>query len=128
MVLSCWQDSVFCKTIGILVLPVPTIPAHFLNAALCTPAQLLPRLGGIRVAGGDVAGTAGCDGIGYFDAVGLLSSRQLALLPSPFLRTALGVFPHTVLQTVCNIRCQIPFCSVHTLSRVRLKETLPRNF
>ena len=55
--------------LGVLALPVPAVADHLVDAVLRLPAQLGLRLGGVAVAGGDVAGTTGLDAVGHLDAV-----------------------------------------------------------
>ena len=60
--------------IRILTLPVPTVTTHFFYAVLGFPTEFSFGLGWIAVAGGDVAGTAGLDGVGDFNSVDFLKS------------------------------------------------------
>ena len=62
----------FFIPIRILTLPVPTVTAHFFYAVLGFPTEFGFDLGRVAVAGGDVAGTAGLDGIGDFHSVDFL--------------------------------------------------------
>ena len=48
--------------VGVLLLPVPAVGAHLLDAVLSLPAQLTLGLGGVGVALGDVAGAARVNG------------------------------------------------------------------
>ena len=48
-------------SVRIFVLPVPLVAAHLVDAEFRFPAQFFERLGGIGIALGDVAGTAGAD-------------------------------------------------------------------
>ena len=65
------QQGLLLKTVGIVLLPVPAVATHLLDAELCLPSELLLGLGGIAVAGGDVARTARLDGVGHVDTVDL---------------------------------------------------------
>ena len=56
--------------VGVLLLPVPAVGAHLLDAVLSLPAQLTLGLGGVGVALGDVAGAARVDDIGDLFAAG----------------------------------------------------------
>ena len=47
--------------VGVVLLPVPAVGAHFLDAVLSHPAQLVLGLGGVGVALGDITGAAGID-------------------------------------------------------------------
>ena len=47
---------------GVVLLPVPAVGAHVLDAIFGHPAQLPLGLGGVGVALGDVAGAAGLGG------------------------------------------------------------------
>ena len=58
--------------VRVLLLPVPAVGAHFLDAVLSHPAKLIPGLGGVSIALGDVAGAAGLDDVGDGLAAGLL--------------------------------------------------------
>ena len=66
------NDNLPLISIRILTLPVPTVTAHFFNAVLGFPAEFGFGLGGVAVAGGDIAGTAGLDAIGDFHTVDFL--------------------------------------------------------
>ena len=66
------NDNLPLISIRILTLPVPTVTAHFFNAVLGFPTEFGFGFGWIAVAGGDVAGTAGLDGIGDFHSVDFL--------------------------------------------------------
>ena len=57
--------------IGVVLLPVPAVGAHLLDAVLGHPAQLILGLGGVGVALCDVAGAAGLDDVGDGLAAGL---------------------------------------------------------
>src|SRR5699024_9383026 len=60
--------------VRVLALPVPAVSAHFLNAVLSFPAQLLLGLGGVGVALRNVSGTAGVNYIGQLPAASLAES------------------------------------------------------
>ena len=57
--------------VGVVLLPVPAVSAHLLDAVLRHPTQLVLCLGGVGVALGDIAGAAGIDHIGDLLAAGL---------------------------------------------------------
>ena len=57
--------------VGVLLLPVPAVGAHLLDAVLSHPAQLVLGLGGVCVALGDIAGAARVDDVGDLLAAGL---------------------------------------------------------
>ena len=57
--------------VRVLLLPVPAVGAHLLDAVLGHPAQLVLGLGGVGVALCDVAGAAGVDDVGDGLAAGL---------------------------------------------------------
>ena len=57
--------------IGVVLLPVPAVGAHFLDAVLGHPAQLVLGLGGVGVALGDITGAACLDDVGDLLAAGL---------------------------------------------------------
>lgn len=57
--------------IGVVLLPVPAVGAHLLDAVLGHPAQLVLSLGGVGVALGDITGAAGIDDVGDLLAAGL---------------------------------------------------------
>ena len=61
----------FGEAVGVLLLPVPAVADHLFDAVLGFPAQLAFGFGGVAVAGGDVAGTAGLDAVGHLDTVHL---------------------------------------------------------
>ena len=62
--------------IGVVLLPVPAVGTHLLDAVLSHPAQLILGLGGIGIALGDIAGAAGIDHIGELLAAGLLKGMD----------------------------------------------------
>ncbi len=51
-------------SVGIGALPSPGILAHFFNSSFSFPMKLFERFARVAVAGCDIAGTAGLDGIG----------------------------------------------------------------
>ena len=57
--------------VGVVLLPVPAVGTHLLDAVLSHPAQLILGLGGVGVALGDVAGAARVDDVGDLLAAGL---------------------------------------------------------
>lgn len=57
---------------GVVFLEVPGVAAHVVDVAGGAPAQLGLRLGGVAVAGGDVARAAWLDGVGHVQPVRLL--------------------------------------------------------
>lgn len=57
--------------IRVLLLPVPAAPAHVINIVFRMPAQLTVSLERIRIADGNIAGTACLDDVGNGDAAGL---------------------------------------------------------
>ena len=68
----------FCSVValGVLLLPVPAVGAHLLDAVLSHPAQLTLGLGGVGVALGDIAGAAGLDDVGELLAAGFLKGMD----------------------------------------------------
>ena len=62
--------------VRVLLLPVPAVGAHLLDAVLSHPAQLVFGLGGVSVALGDVAGAAGIDDVGDGLAAGFLEGMD----------------------------------------------------
>ena len=62
--------------VGVVLLPVPAVGAHVLDAVFGHPAQLPLGLGGVGVAFGDVAGAAGLDDVGQLFAAGLFKGVQ----------------------------------------------------
>ena len=63
------KKTLFPVALGVLALPVPGIPAHVGQGLLCLPAQDLCALGGVCIAGCDVAGAAVGDDIGHIHVV-----------------------------------------------------------
>ena len=57
---------------GVLALPAPGVPAHVHQILFGLPAQLLSGLGGVCVAGSQVAGAAVHDLVGQLQVVGFL--------------------------------------------------------
>ena len=57
--------------IGVVLLPVPAVGAHLLDAVLSHPAQLVLGLGGVGVALRDITGAARVDDVGDLLAAGL---------------------------------------------------------
>ena len=62
--------------VGVVLLPIPAVGTHLLDAVLSHPAQLILGLGGVGIALGDIAGTAGIDHIGELLAAGLLKGMD----------------------------------------------------
>ena len=60
--------------IGVVLLPVPAVSAHLLNAVLSFPAEFIFRFGSIGVAGCDIAGAAWLDFIRNCFAAGFFVS------------------------------------------------------
>ena len=65
--------------LGIGALPVPGVPAHIGEGLFRLPAQDRGTLGGVGVAGGDVAGAAVHDLVGHGHAVGGLKGLDLVV-------------------------------------------------
>ena len=65
------SEGSLLESVRIVLLPVPGVAAHILDAVFSLPAQFALGLGGIAVAGGNVARTAGLDAVGHVDAVDL---------------------------------------------------------
>ena len=57
--------------IGVVLLPVPAVGTHFLDAVFRHPAKLVLCLGGVCIALGNVAGAARVDHIGDLLTAGL---------------------------------------------------------
>ena len=62
--------------VGVVLLPVPAVGTHLLDAVLSHPAQFILGLGGVGIALGDIAGAAGIDHIGELLAAGLLKGMD----------------------------------------------------
>ena len=56
-------------SIGVILLPVPAVADHFVDAEFGFPAEFGFGFGGVAKAGGDVTGTTGFDAVGHIDTV-----------------------------------------------------------
>ena len=57
------------KPVGVILLPVPAVPAHILNAVLRFPAEFFIGLSRIRIAGVNISGTPALDDVRNFKSV-----------------------------------------------------------